>query len=96
MVMLGCGHALEGATKGGINDRQPSDVRGSRRALLTGFASPRIDPHPDRADSLHDVAVALTLCYEETGNKNLLSEAISHLRETVTLRPAPHPERRIA
>ncbi|KAJ2934657.1 hypothetical protein H1R20_g2438, partial [Candolleomyces eurysporus] len=51
------------------------------------------DVHPDRAESLHDVANALMCCYKQNGHRNILNEAISSYGEALALRPAPHPDR---
>ncbi|RXW22975.1 hypothetical protein EST38_g2862 [Candolleomyces aberdarensis] len=50
------------------------------------------DSHPDRAESLEDVALALWSCYRQNGSHDSLGEAISCSRMALTLIPT-HPNR---
>jgi tetratricopeptide (TPR) repeat protein len=53
----------------------------------------RTNQHPDRAESLTNVAIALIDCYNQNGNIDLLHEAASLFRKVLDLCPAPHPNR---
>ena len=50
-------------------------------------------PHPDRAESLNNIAVALKTRFKQRGASNDLEEAISLHQEALPLCPAPHPHR---
>ncbi|EDQ98767.1 tetratricopeptide repeat-containing protein [Laccaria bicolor S238N-H82] len=50
-------------------------------------------PHPDRSQSLNNLAYSLNTRFERWGASNDLDEAISLHQEALLLRPAPHPNR---
>ena len=50
-------------------------------------------PHPDRAQSLSNIANALRTRFKQQGASNDLKEAIDLHREALFLRPAPHSHR---
>ncbi|KAJ2921845.1 hypothetical protein H1R20_g15243, partial [Candolleomyces eurysporus] len=51
----------------------------------------RPDSHPNRGESLNNVAIALRSCYRQNGNSNILVESISCSRQALALCPAPDP-----
>ncbi|RXW15370.1 hypothetical protein EST38_g10484 [Candolleomyces aberdarensis] len=53
----------------------------------------RLQQNRSRAALLVALASALCSCYNKNGNIDFLNEAISHHREALGLRPAPHPNR---
>lgn len=55
-----------------------------RQALLL-----QPDPHPDRAESLDNIASALWSCFRQNGNIDILGEVISCSRKALTLRRHP-------
>ena len=49
-------------------------------------------PHFEQSQSLHHLANILAIQVEQTGWIGNVDEAIVLLKETIKLRPAPHPE----
>jgi tetratricopeptide (TPR) repeat protein len=52
--------------------------------------------HPDRADALYQLAVALLRGFEMSGDATMISKAIGHLQESLTLRPIGHRDRALS
>jgi tetratricopeptide (TPR) repeat protein len=84
---LGCCYRARGKRMGGIQMHE--------EALAAFRCALQLQPesHPNHADSLDNVAIALWSCYQLNGNQDTLNEMILYAHKALMLCPAPHPDR---